>query len=177
MVDKIIARWQDWAGEGIEHLVLRQTASEASRNPRLSQSSRVNRWRCAIASDAISTGACAGSNSRASAMTIRMIIQMFGGLSSRATAREPGPMARASHNRSSAARSISISRRRHSPTLCRFGVSLRSAENPSRFSSFTYCCRSHDYNRSAALHPPRRGGPPLSLRIGRQRLHARHRGR
>jgi hypothetical protein len=28
MVDKIIARWQDWAGEGIEHLVLRQTASE-----------------------------------------------------------------------------------------------------------------------------------------------------
>lgn len=28
MADEIIARWQDWAGDGIEHLVLRQTSSE-----------------------------------------------------------------------------------------------------------------------------------------------------
>ncbi|HLX38139.1 MAG TPA: putative glycolipid-binding domain-containing protein [Candidatus Binataceae bacterium] len=28
MSDRIIARWQDWSGEGLEHLVLRQTASE-----------------------------------------------------------------------------------------------------------------------------------------------------
>src|ERR1700733_11155950 len=28
MPDKIIARWQDWAGDGIEHLELRQSSSE-----------------------------------------------------------------------------------------------------------------------------------------------------
>jgi len=27
MTDPLIARWQDWAGEGVEHLVLRQSAS------------------------------------------------------------------------------------------------------------------------------------------------------
>ena len=28
MADKIIARWQDWSGEGVEHLVLTQNASD-----------------------------------------------------------------------------------------------------------------------------------------------------
>jgi hypothetical protein len=168
MTDRIVARWQDWDGVGLEHLVLKEDPAGIRAESAILAT--VDGEAIAVRYRILCDAAWRVRKAEIARVGDDRVIEFVGDGAGNWT-----DGAGVSQPQLQGAIDIDISVTPFTNTLPIRRLALKVGQSAEILGRLCPVAEPRSHYRSAALYPPRWG--PLPIRVGRQRLHPRYRGR